>query len=229
MRNDARQALEKTEEVSFQELDFVATVPSDFDSDSLPANSPSIPLVFTSARAVEYAAALFPASGPGFGDAFCLEGKTYQKVAEWLGADRIIATAPDSENLAKAILHTGSYSEVLFFCGNQRLDQLPDMLSRNGITVHEARIYSTVETPEMIDFIPDAILFFSPSAVSSFLRLNPLTDATVCFAIGQTTAASIRNTHPEQRIITPPRPGQEAMVDIIYQHFQLNDIESTKK
>lgn len=68
---------------------------------------------------------------------------------------------------------------------------------------------------------PDGILFFSPSAVSSFFSLNTPAERTVCFAIGHTTAESIAQ-HTSNKIITSRSTSQEMMIDTVQEYFQHN-------
>jgi uroporphyrinogen-III synthase len=83
--------------------------------------------------------------------------------------------------------------EVVFFCGDKRLDTLPDTLTKEGVLVNELVVYKNKETATDILHHYDGILFYSPSAVHSFFGCNAVDPTTVLFAIGDTTAASIYN------------------------------------
>lgn len=163
-------------------------------------------IVFTSQHAVECVSQLLGKIKPNW-NVFCLEGATKTKVVS--NHLRIIATATNAKALATAIVNSG-VTEIVFFCGNKRRDDLPSLLSASNVLVHEVTVYETTETPSVTEAV-DGILFFSPSAVHSFFAMNQLTANTVCFAIGETTAAAIRE-YATNNIITSERPGQETMM-----------------
>jgi uroporphyrinogen-III synthase len=113
---------------------------------------------------------------------------------------------------------------VYFFCGDQRRDELPDLLKEAGLTVHEVVVYRTLLTPRKTERIYAGIAFFSPSAVESYFSLNTVADGVTLFAIGQTTAAAIqaRCTNP---VIISDRPGKDALVRTMTDYFQTNNKE----
>ena len=150
---------------------------------------------------------------------FCLSGRTQQAIinARFLAKD-IIATAEYGKDLAQKIIEAG-IEEIVFFSGNKRRDELPTILKKAGIKVHEVIVYETVETPAVATNEIDAILFFSPSAVQSFFSVNQLNDNTVCFAIGETTADSVKD-FTDNKIIIPESPGQEMMIASINFYFK---------
>ena len=149
---------------------------------------------------------------------FSLSGKTRKAIEQSSISGTIIATAENGITLAEKIIER-QVDEVLFFCGNKRRDELPGMLRSRHITVHEVTMYETVETPIKINGGINGIMFFSPSAVQSFFSINQLQEGTVCFAIGNTTADSIK-TFTDQQIIISTSPSQESMVEAVIQYFQ---------
>lgn len=60
--------------------------------------------------------------------------------------------------------------KIVFFCGNKRLQTIPEKLANNGIAVEEVIVYETIETAANIKKQYDGILFYSPSAVQSFFK-----------------------------------------------------------
>jgi uroporphyrinogen-III synthase len=151
---------------------------------------------------------------------FCLSGKTKEAIlnSSHLGNSNIIGEAENASALAKKIIEQ-KIEEVIFFCGDKRIYELPSLLQQAGIKVHEVIVYKTVETPKVAACDIDAILFFSPSAVQSFFSVNQLKKNTVCFAIGQTTADSITD-FTGNKIITSEFPSQEMMIASVNFYFQ---------
>ncbi|RBL88766.1 uroporphyrinogen-III synthase [Chitinophaga flava] len=182
---------------------------------------PATALVFTSAHAVKAFADYLHQSADYYiipHPICCIDGNTKKTVQQLLPDNPIVAEASYGKDLAAAIIALGNISEVIFFCGNQRRDDLPEGLRKAGITVHEFVIYENVSTPAVITDDYDGILFFSPSAVKSFFSVNKLPSKTVCFAIG-TTTASILEDYTNNKIIMSPLTREESMVQTAIFYF----------
>ena len=184
-----------------------------------------ITLVFTSAHAVEILEKHYLHQPdtyyvPGrLWNICCLETGTLDAVKEALPQCTIKATAANATALANAIVALGDVKEVYFICGKQRRDELPGILQQHNITVHELVVYENAATPEKLDAAAyDGIFFFSPSAVQSFFSVNILPAATVCFAIGETTAATLR-TVANNKIIISGSPSAYALLAAATAYF----------
>lgn len=197
-------------------------------------------VVFTSANAVEATCAKelgrnyhdnawmwIPPTPEGFGleglytpgwSIYCLEGATQKAVRKLLPNGHIVASAPNATALAEKIVQAANISSVIFFCSNKRRDELPDILREHHITVEEIVVYETVEIPVLTTEDYDGILFFSPSAVTSFFTMNKLPEQTVCFAIGRTTAKELED-FTDNRIIISELPIAEHIVTAAIFYF----------
>ena len=131
---------------------------------------------------------------------------------------RIAATAINARELAKKIKEDG-VSKVVFFCGDMRRDELPLILEDAGIAVEEVIVYTTSLTPSVVDKNYDGILFFSPSAVDSYFSVNTIPSETRFFALGETTAASIRK-YTTSGIVIAGKTSMEAMIQEVIEHFK---------
>lgn len=160
---------------------------------------------------------------PDHWNVFCLNGATRERVQEMLSEEQILNTAPNATELAARIIAHGQYKRIVFFCGNLHLDTLPRLLTAAGIEVVEIVVYETVATPVVTTAHLDAILFFSPSGVKSFFSANTLARNTMCFAIGDTTAASI-SEHTGNKVITSEAPTQETMLASVWLYLQNIDL-----
>lgn len=116
---------------------------------------------------------------------YCLEGGSKEKAKQH--QLKIAGTAPDATSLAKKIV-ADQIKVVTFLCGNRRRDELPTILLQNKIKMEEIVVYKTVFNSIKVEGPIDAVLFFSPSGVESFLKLNSNIDVPA-FCIGETTAA----------------------------------------
>jgi uroporphyrinogen-III synthase len=152
-------------------------------------------------------------------DVFCISGRTREAVAAAFPTAPILATAEYGSALAQQIIDRGDIKEVVFFSGNRRREELPSMLTKAGISVHEITVYETEETPSPVAEDLDGVLFFSPSGVSSFFASNQLKKEAVCFAIGRTTAEAVA-THTHNQIIISETTSPEAMLAAVYHYTQ---------
>jgi len=149
---------------------------------------------------------------------FCLSGKTKKTVEEAVFLpSTIVGEAADAASLAKKIIEYGA-REIVFFCGDQRRDELPRILADAGITVHQLVVYRTRSTPVMVDEDYEAVLFFSPSAVNSFFSANTLPPTATCFAIGRTTAVHIQPFF-QGLVIKCLEPSPVEMIENLIQYF----------
>lgn len=124
---------------------------------------------------------------------FCVGSET-RKLLERYGFE-VIASADYAKDLAELILEKHPDVSITFFSGNLRYDTLPERLQSQGILMNEYEVYETHLHPIKVISEADGILFFSPSAVNSFLQNNSLQSQT-CFCIGTTTATALENiTH----------------------------------
>ncbi len=104
----------------------------------------------------------------------------------------VIAYTGYAADLAKIISLIYGKETFTFFSGNLRRDVLPSTLKENGIAFNEIEVYETLLTPKKINEKLDGILFFSPSAVESYLKSNIIKDE-MCFCIGETTPEALEN------------------------------------
>ena len=65
-----------------------------------------------------------------------------------------------------------------------------------AFSVTELIVYDTRLTPVKLNNQPDAILFFSPTAVKSFFSMNELISRTKIICHGKTTAAALKQLLP---------------------------------
>ncbi|MBL7815957.1 MAG: uroporphyrinogen-III synthase [Saprospiraceae bacterium] len=127
-------------------------------------------------------------------------------------------TADSAKLLARAIIKKGGIKDVTFVCGNLRLPDLPNVLTKNGISVQELVVYRTEWTPLSIRTAYDAIVFFSTSAVDSFLINNKLRPDMLFFTLGKTTATYLKKKIKAQNIHIAPKPELPILLETIVQN-----------
>lgn len=177
----------------------------------------SAAVVFTSMNAVEAVADELQEQQPDW--RIYSIGNTTQKLAKkYFGEHSIAGTANSAAELAELIVEEGYDEEVIFFCGDQRRDELPDILRNNDIEVNEIVVYETVAVPHKVEKQYHGILFFSPSAVESFFSNNKVKESTVLFAIGNTTAKAIKK-FSNNKIIISNEPGKDSLFQKMMEYF----------
>lgn len=167
-------------------------------------------VVFTSMNAVESVITMLDEQVPEW-NIYCMGNTTANIIREYFGEQTIAGTGNSAADLADAIIEAEEADEVVFFCGDQRRDELPTKLGEAGIDVNEIMVYKTIPLHKKVEATYKAILFFSPSAVDSYFKLNKPAEDAVLFAIGQTTAAAIKQ-YSNNKTITANAPGKDELV-----------------
>jgi len=157
-------------------------------------------VVFTSAHAVKFVAGMLKIK-PKW-KIYCIRNETRVAVVNWFGSDSIVNFASNAMMLSQSMVHDG-IKDAVFFCGDQRMDILPENLKNQGVGLTELIVYETRLTPVRLIDQPDAILFFSPTAVRSFFSMNALSANTRVFAMGKTTAAALNEFISQPIVISP--------------------------
>ena len=132
-------------------------------------------------------------------------------------------TADNAADLARKIIREKSFTEALFFCGDKRRDELPEILKEEGILLKELVLYKNIEQAKKIDSSFQAIMFFSPSAIQSFFKENVLPKTVACFCIGYTTANALKEYKITNKIIVSNYPSQQVMIDVVLNYFNIKN------
>ncbi len=132
---------------------------------------------------------------------FCVGQKT-KAVLELHGFE-VLETADYASELASIICNQYTQDSFTFFSGNLRREILPEALTLAKVKFEEIEVYQTMLTPHAITSKPNGILFFSPSAVESYLQANTITDE-ICFCIGKTTAEPVEKITSHCIIVNQP-------------------------
>lgn len=171
--------------------------------------------LFTSKVAVETVAACLPRC-PEW-TFYCIGGATQKTLRYYYPGAQIKAVARYGKDLALQLIQNGTTSAVLF-CGNKRLDTIPQLLYEAGIPLEEIQVYETRPVPHRLSQPFDGVLFMSPSAVESFLSVNTLAARVPCFAIGHTTAQALKS-RISNPVIVSTDTSREALIQAIIHYF----------
>lgn len=203
----------KHQNIEIDILSFIETVPIrsiEVQQEIENALLKSAAVVFTSMNAVEAVANELDGHQPDW-RIYSIGNTTRQLVKKYFGEEAIAGTAESAAELAELIVEVDNSDDIFFFCGEQRRDELPDILRGNDIDVNEIVVYQTIQVKHKIEKTYHGILFFSPSAVQSFFSNNKISDQTILFAIGNTTATELKK-YTNNKIITGDEPSKENLV-----------------
>lgn len=117
---------------------------------------------------------------------------------------------PYGKTLAQHLIKNYSNETFVFFCGNIRNDDLPNLLKENNLYFEEKTVYTTELKPKKFTASFDGILFYSPSGVESFHLQNKINNSTA-FCIGTTTAKAAKKY--TNNIIIANTPTVESLID----------------
>ena len=146
---------------------------------------------------------------------FCVGLKTKALLEE--NGFNVIVYVDYASDLAEIITLIYSNESYTFFSGNLRKETLPKALKEAKIKFNEIQVYETTLTPQKIKTTVDGILFFSPSAVESYLKDNKI-KAEICFCIGNTTAESLEKV--TKNIIVADQPSVENVIEDVIEEYK---------
>ena len=179
-------------------------------------------VVFTSMNAVDAVTFYLNNNKPDW-KIFCIGYATQALITNYFGQNAIAGTADSAGALADFIINEKNISEIIFFCGDQRREELPEKLLHQNINVKEIEVYKTFALSHQITSDFDAIIFYSPSAVESFFSINKIKDQTTLFAIGNTTANEIKK-YAGNKIIIAQQPSKKLLAEQAINYFEKNNI-----
>lgn len=186
------------------------------------ASTRTVTVVFTSVNAVEVVISELAGQKPDW-EIFCIGHATHQLTETYFGKKSILGLADSAKDLANIIINKTSAAEVIFFCGNKRRNELPDLLQKNDIGVNEIVVYQTESIPHRTEKKYDGILFYSPSAVQGFFEMNQLGGQVILFAIGVITAKEIKR-FSKNKIVVSDIPDKKNLLETTINYFQTNPV-----
>lgn len=192
------------------EADFIKTENKPFELKNLNES-----LIFTSQNAVHSVLSHPKSEELKSKNVYCVGLKTKILLSE--SGFNVIAYTGYASDLAEIIALIYRNESYTFFSGNLRRDTLPNALKEAGIKLNEIQVYDTSLQPQKIKANPEAILFFSPSGVESYLKDNTI-NKQLCFCIGETTAEALHKI--TKNIIIADQPTVEDVIEDVLQEYK---------
>jgi len=146
---------------------------------------------------------------------FCVGDKTMFLLKE--NGYFVSKTAKNALELAQFLVKNHKNDVFKFFCGNIRRAELPKILQVNSINFTEEVLYNTVLNSKRFEKKNEAVLFFSPSGVESYIQENSLENS-IAFCIGNTTANEVKKY--TSNIVVASQATIESTIDELIRYFK---------
>lgn len=192
------------------EADFIKTENKPFELKNLNES-----LIFTSQNAVRSVLSNPKSEELKSKNVYCVGLKTKILLSE--NGFNVVAYTGYAADLAEIITLIYRNESYTFFSGNLRRDTLPTALKEAEIKLNEIQVYETSLQPQKIKASIDAILFYSPSGVESYLKENTIKKE-ICFCIGETTAEALHKI--TKNIIIADQPTVEDVIEDIINEYK---------
>ena len=145
---------------------------------------------------------------------YCVGDKTKSLLLK--NGQKVVKSEENSQKLADFIVKSLKNDVFVFFCGNMKRDELPEILTKNNVKFSLVEVYKTSLVYKKINEAFNGILFFSPSAVRSYCYYNKIEDE-ILFTIGQTTTNEAKTF--SNKIITSDINSIDQVVDNAIKYF----------
>ncbi|MBO6881587.1 hydroxymethylbilane synthase [Winogradskyella sp.] len=170
-------------------------------------------VIITSKNAVEALLHNFSAPELQFKNIYCVGRRTKRMIERRIG--KVKHTEANAKKLAEHLVEFMEGTKVTFFCSDLRLDDLPNTLTENNITVNEVEAYQTKFDADKVESELDGVMFYSPSTVESFLKQNKASG--IAFCIGETTAKEAKKYFEDVRVAKVPTV--ESVIELVNEYY----------
>lgn len=141
---------------------------------------------------------------------YCVGNRTEQYLHEH--GFSVQTSKKNAKELADFLIEN-NINHNIHFCGNLVLPTLENRLKEAGLQYEKIEVYHTQLLYPIIEKKYDALVFFSPSGVESFVKNNSI-EKEMIFAIGQTTTKSLQN-YTNNPIFTAEKENIEDLLTLI--------------
>ena len=175
-------------------------------------------VVITSQNGVEAILNSFTKDELNFKNIYCVGRRTKKLIEQRIG--KVTKSTRNAAKLASYLIDTIKGETVTYFCSDLRLDTLPNELTENGITVNEVEAYKTMYSPSKVDDKVQAVLFYSPSGIESYIQENEANK--IAFCIGESTAKEARKHF--ENVQVAKLPSVDSVLEMANAHFGFSKI-----
>lgn len=164
----------------FYQDDFISIQPLKFN---LPEHNGS--WIFTSKNAVDAVFSINKNIDKFFNKIYCVGENTKSLLLK--KGQKITKMTQNSSILADFISKTAKNEEFIFCRSDIKNEEFSIFFKKKNIKLKELVVYNNIAEPIKYNQVFDAILFYSPSGIKSFMTNNSLNNS-YCICIGNTTS-----------------------------------------
>tara|TARA_B100001079_G_C16199099_1_gene420674 strand:- start:42 stop:719 length:678 start_codon:yes stop_codon:yes gene_type:complete len=146
---------------------------------------------------------------------FCVGEKT-KALLQKRGLN-VLKMCQNASDLSNFLVENYKKESFSFFCGKQRMKEIETSLNKYGIALNIYEIYQTNFTSKHFKTYFDGILFFSPTAVSSYFTKNTWPIDTHGFCLGSSTAK--RLSQFTSNFSKAKKPSENQLMITIQQYY----------
>ena len=170
-------------------------------------------VIITSKNGVEALLDNFTKEELNFKNIFCVGRRTKKMIEQKIGP--VNHAEKNAEKLAEYLTKQLKGDSVTYFCSDLRLDTLTRILTQNKIKVNEVEAYKTMYSPEVVSENVKGVLFYSPSAIQSYLQKN--SSDKIAFCIGPSTAKEAKKFF--EKVEVAQLPTVESVIELVNLHY----------
>lgn len=148
---------------------------------------------------------------------YCVGNKTKLHLRKY--GFGVFKTKKNAKELSEFIIENCAKEKFIHFCGNLAMDILQEKLPLQNIGYKKVVVYETELIYPELSEKHDAIVFFSPSGVRSFIKNNSL-DFQQIYAIGETTGSEV-SKYTDRKIFTGKENDLNALLKLIKKEGKL--------
>jgi len=173
-------------------------------------------VIITSQNAVEAILASLNPEELQFKNIYCVGRRTKRLIEKRIG--NVTHAENSAEKLAEYLVEYIEGAAATYFCSNIRLDELPQILAKNGIVLNEIEAYTTKQSPLKVAKGIKGVMFYSPSNINSYLQENK--PNVIAYCIGETTAEEAKKYFADVRIAK--MPTIESVITLVNSDYASN-------
>lgn len=146
-------------------------------------------------------------------------GSSVKREMEKLGYEKILSF--DSAAELTTAMESYRNEKFIFFCGNNRRDEIPHYAGEQNIDMKMLQVYETFKSEPVIKKNGfGAAFYFSPLGVESTLANNPHLKDLKAYAIGETTAKALKEKGIDEVVI----PENTSVNDMISEYLKDKEV-----
>ena len=171
--------------------------------------------IFTSQNAVNAVFSISKSMDLIFNKIYCV-GENTKSVLSKKG-QKVVKNLKNSSKLANFISKHGKNEKFIFCRSDIKNDNFTDFFKKEKIDLKEIVVYDNQPNSIVLKDKFEAIMFYSPSGIKSFLKNNQL-GSSHCICIGETTASYAKNY--SSNVVSCKTPSIKHVIDKTIKLFE---------